>query len=165
MSDIVNYYTNINSIMEGKKTLSDLIFEIKCLGCGQTVYNLPYVKDTHHTMTCQHCGEVSIVHIDKKGGIHSATSQQRDVAYEYLKFKVLNYLLAINVENNYFKIRGLDWEEYYNSFYNNNTCIALYHGYFAYYSNCNATSCRLLPIFCGSVCIFCISIFLPTLKI
>jgi transcription elongation factor Elf1 len=63
---------------------ASLIFEVACLGCGKTVFNLPFIKDTHHTMTCHECGEVTITHISEDGSMAMATVKQRNEALNVL---------------------------------------------------------------------------------
>lgn len=78
----------MNSADETKvKTMYDkLIFEVACLGCGKTVFNLPYVKDSYHTVTCRECGEVTIANVLDNGGLAVATQNQRNYALdEYRK--------------------------------------------------------------------------------
>ena len=64
----------------GKPRFGDLIFEVNCLGCGEVAYSLPYRENTHHTMTCHRCGEITIAHVLPGMHLAVATAEQRAVA-------------------------------------------------------------------------------------
>jgi hypothetical protein len=81
--------------------LKDLIFEVACLGCGKTVFNLPFIKNTHHTMTCQECGEVTITHILIEGSIALATAEQKKVALFNFQKSFFEKILRFKTYLNY----------------------------------------------------------------
>jgi hypothetical protein len=57
--------------------LKDLIYEINCLGCGKVSFNIPFIINTYHTLTCKSCCEVNIFHILENGSIAFATAKQK----------------------------------------------------------------------------------------
>lgn len=109
----------------------ELIFEVGCLGCGKTAFTLPYREGTHHTMTCQQCGEITIAHVLTGGNLAMATAVQRDEEVERFGIRLEEYLSTWAVRGHdsdgeiydFFGPVKLDWEKVGLSYFSSATIL------------------------------------------
>lgn len=71
-----------------QKLHDELIFEVACLHCGKTNFNLPYILDSFSQVTCPECKQLTIAHVLNDGGIAIATQEERNKAYHAFSKKV-----------------------------------------------------------------------------
>ncbi len=78
-----------------KNIQDDSIFEVVCMGCGKTAFNLPYVLDSYSSVTCRECGEVTIANVLPEGGLAIAQQKQRDNSFKEYHKKLVIFLEVI----------------------------------------------------------------------
>lgn len=120
----------MNNPEESKvKTLhNNLIFEVACLGCGKTVFNLPYIPDSYHSITCKECGEVTIVNVLENGGLAVSTLKQREEAFKIYIEDIKNYIKT--VKHNYGTSTYPQYYNYTSIEKNGNIIRAVYNNYY-----------------------------------
>ena len=64
--------------------LKELLIDIPCANCGETVFTLPYVQ-TSHRLLCTKCNKGTVVKVDKSGSILVNTQAE---VYELYKGRI-----------------------------------------------------------------------------